>query len=272
MKRGNRHKKLSTRTTLRGLAVPTLAAFLAVGCGGSSIALNTGGSSGRGSGGGGSGGRGSGQNGGVSGTYGDGTVSGVGGLRGSGEGSSATADSGISPDSGSATRVPTNHRPTMTSCPQGRGPGLSISTTGSCTQTGCLQDSDCTSGINGRCTNGPFACSAGCSYDECLSDADCPGNVPCECRSSGSDPMRNFCATQSYCRIDADCGPDGYCSPSLLSLVQNDGYSICDDGTTGHFCHTPNDLCTDDSDCNQGTCNFDLKSQSWSCGLCLPPL
>jgi hypothetical protein len=56
----------------------------------------------------------------------------------------------------SATRVPTNHRPTMTSCPQGRGAGISISTTG-CPQSPCLQDSDCTSGMNGRCLNGPSA-------------------------------------------------------------------------------------------------------------------
>ena len=193
--------------------------------------------------------------------------------RGSGGSTSVLADSGSSPDGKSATRVPTNHRPTMTFCPQGRGPAVSSSsTTCNCSQCPCLQDSDCTSGMNGRCTSGPFACSMGCSYDECLSDADCTGNVPCACRSSGSDSMLNFCATQSKCRIDADCGPDGYCSPSLLDLVQNNGYSVCDGLATGYFCHTPNDRCTDDSDCNQGTCNFDLTSQSWSCGPCYPPL
>ena len=53
---------------------------------------------------------------------------------------------------------------------------------------------------------------------------------------------------------------------------QNNGYAFCDGLATGYFCHTPNDRCTDDSDCNQETCNFDLTSQSWSCGLCYPPL
>jgi hypothetical protein len=249
-------KECSMFTTLRGFAVSALVAFVAVGCGCSSGGV-------------GSGGQGSSQNGGVSGA---GAVPGAGGIGGGGGGTSTTADSGGSLDNTGAARVPVNHRPTMTSCPPGRGPGISISTTGSCPQEGCLRDGDCTSGLNGRCTSGPFACSAGCSYDECLSDADCSANVPCGCRSSDSDPARNFCATQSNCRIDADCGPDGYCSPSILSLVQNAGYSTCYDVATGYFCHTPNDRCTDDSDCSQGTCNYNMTSQSWSCGFCPPPL
>jgi len=273
MKNSNEYKELATRTALRGLAVLTLAALLAVGCGGSSLGFNaTGGSSGRGAGGGSSSEQGRGPNGGASGLQSDGTVSGVGDIRGSGGGVSSTIDSGVGTDGMSATRVPSIHRRTMTSCPQERGPGTSGFGTCNCPPCPCLQDSDCTSGTNGRCTSGPVACSIGCTYDECLSDADCTGNMPCACRSSGSDSMRNFCASQSNCRIDADCGPDGYCSPSLLDLVQNNGYAACEGLATGYFCHTQDDHCTDDSDCNQGTCNFDLTSQSWSCGLCYPPL
>ena len=156
-------------------------------------------------------------------TSASGGITGNGGTRATGgvTGPDGTADSGAGPDSTSATRVPTNHRPTMTSCPQERGPATSGFGTCNCPKCPCLQDSACTSGMNGRCTSGPVACTMGCSYDECLSDTDCTGNVPCACRSSGSDLMLNFCASQSNCRIDADCGPDGYCSPSLLDLVQN---------------------------------------------------
>jgi hypothetical protein len=272
MKSGSGHNEPTMRMTLRGLAVSTVVASLTVGCGPTSFGLNTGGSSGSGGSGGGSGAQGNGQSGGISGIQSDGAFAGMGGSRGSGGSTGTTVDSGPSPDSITATHVPTNHRSTMASCPQGRGPGTSGFGTCNCPECPCLQDNDCESGMNGRCTSGPFACSMGCSYDGCLSDADCTGSVPCACRSSASDSMLNFCATQSNCRIDADCGPSGYCSPSLLDLVQNNGYSMCENLATGYFCHTPKDSCTDDSDCNQGTCNFDLTSQSWSCGLCYPPL
>jgi hypothetical protein len=219
-----------------------------------------------------SGAKGSGPKGGISGIQSYGFGSGMGGMREIGGNTGITIDSRPGPDGPIALRFPILHRPTATSCPQERGPGTSNFGTCNCPQCPCIQDGDCVGGTNGRCTSGPFACSMGCSYDACFSDADCAGNMPCACRSSDSNSMLNFCANQSNCHIDADCGLDGACSPSLLNLVQNNGYATCNDWATGYFCHTPNDRCIDDSDCYQGTCNFDLTNQVWSCGQCRQPI
>jgi len=191
-----------------------------------------------------------------------------------------------------ATRAPASHRLATSVCPQERGAG------GACSQSGCTQDSDCTSGANGRCLQvlGP-ACQSYCSYDDCTGDSDCTGNTPCACRSSSSDTAANTCATESNCRVDADCGPGGFCSPSLLgSPCQCISESFCQpgsgggcsetgpDGVTksvpcsctgncgpGYFCHTPKDSCVDDSDCASGKCNFEVTSKLWMCTLMICP-
>ena len=190
-----------------------------------------------------------------------------------------------------ATRAPISHRASGSVCPKGRGAGVSVDG-GACSQSApCAQDSDCTAGTNGRClqAGGP-ACNYYCSYDDCAQDSDCTGNVPCPCRSSSSNTASNACATGSNCRVDADCGPGGFCSPSLVGspcqciseiFCQADSGSSCSvtengvtkstacscDGNCGHgyFCHTSKDSCVDDNDCAGGTCNFDLTSQRWMC-------
>ena len=197
-----------------------------------------------------------------------------------------------------AGRAAAVHRSASSACPQERGAGVSDIPT-SCSQSSplsrCTRDSDCAAGANGRClqAGGP-ACDYFCSYDDCAVDSDCTGHVPCACRSSSSDTTANKCAIGSNCLIDADCGPGGSCSPSLLgssidcvcvhqSFCQPDGGGCFEtgpdgvtkavpcscDGTCGHgyFCHTPKDSCLDDSDCapGTGTCNFDLTSKLWMC-------
>ena len=198
---------------------------------------------------------------------------------------------------------PPTHRPAGSMCPTERGPGIS-DVGAACSVSavlipGCTRDSDCTAGTNGRCLKfGGPACNIHCSYDECSSDSDCPANTPCACRPSISDTAPNSCATESNCRIDADCGPGGFCSPSLLNnFCQCISASFCapnesgcsetgPDGVTrqvpclcggqcghGYFCHTPKDGCLDDNDCASGsTCNFDSTSQAWLCTACSPPL
>jgi hypothetical protein len=91
--------------------------------------------------------------------------------------------------------------------------------------------------------------------------------------------------------VDSDCGPDGYCSPSILdSLCQCAGSpALCGDsgaqcyaGSTpvscscgdscghGYFCHTRCDVCVNDSDCGgQATCNYDVVNHLWDCAECL---
>lgn len=202
--------------------------------------------------------------------------------------------------SGTSTRAAVNNRAASSACPQERGTGISGLPTqceGSARAT-CARDSDCAFGANGRCLQAPGpACGYYCSYDNCTQDSDCAANAPCACRSSNSDIGPNTCATGSNCRVDADCGPGGFCSPSLVGsscgcnseiFCHADSGSSCSetgpdglaksvpcscDGNCGHgyFCHTTKDRCLDDNDCAGGACSFDLTSQSWMCtGLSCP--
>ncbi len=192
-------------------------------------------------------------------------------------------------------RVPVNHRPAGSTCPAQRAavtPDASPCTppdSSSCGQ--CTKDSDCTQGTNGRCgVDGPIAYK-GCSYDECFSNPDCEGGMPCECRSSSASSANNHCVTGSNCRVDSDCGPGGYCSPSILdNLCQCAGSpALCGDSGAecfvnstpvpcscgdscghGYFCHTRCDTCIDDSDCGgRGTCNYDVVNHLWDCSECM---
>jgi hypothetical protein len=194
-------------------------------------------------------------------------------------------------------RIPLLHRPAGSTCPSERAPGaLDCRCPGSdggcsCVQGNCSQDSDCTAGVNGRCllANAPFLY-VGCTYDTCFSDSDCSPQEPCACRASASSTIENYCLVGSNCRVDTDCGPGGYCSPSQVSggcdclstaLCGPDVHCwagdtpvpcVCGDSCGhGYFCHTPQDTCLDDSDCtNWGTCNYDWLNTTWSCSYCLP--
>ena len=172
------------------------------------------------------------------------------------------------------------HRAASSACPQERGAGISGLPTQceSSARASCTRDSDCVAGANGRCLQalGP-ACGYHCSYDDCTQDSDCTANAPCACRSSSSATGPNICATGSDCRVDADCGLGGFCSPSLVgSPCQCIGEIFCpaDAGRAelcggdcghGYFCHTPKDGCLNDGDCASGACNFDLTSRAWMC-------
>jgi hypothetical protein len=152
-------------------------------------------------------------------------------------------------------------------------------------ETSCQHNSDCTEGENGRCVQTRFGCFSVCSYDTCVSDADCGARQACNCRESATDSAPNYCLAHGNCRIDADCGTNGYCSPSLIGALcactsvdycktLGDDSCVCSCGDScGHdyFCHTPADECTDDSDCPSGTgCDFDLAHQNWICADCGP--
>jgi hypothetical protein len=174
------------------------------------------------------------------------------------------------PDSSSGGEVPIQHRPSGAACPQQRGPGMLPS--GCPWDAGlmpmCLHDSDCTQGNSGRClpaTLTPLPCAVACSYDECFADTDCPSNQPCDCRQSATDNAPNTCVGGSQCRIDSDCGPGRYCSPSAGYGSFNCGYA--------YFCHTAADTCVNDTDCDSGRCQYDSTAGHWHCGgpLCAPP-
>jgi hypothetical protein len=196
-----------------------------------------------------------------------------------------------------AGRAPRNHRAAGALCPAARGPAklpdgcnpdAGMSPAG---LADCLRDTDCTAGSNGRCTSPPiFAICGLCSYDDCAADADCPGGAPCQCRASETDGAPNRCQTASNCTVDADCGPGGFCSPSVVddfcfcpSTALCAPSDKCYAGTTevrcacgdscghGYFCHTKADTCLDDEDCGtSGSCNFDKLAGRWQCALCWP--
>ena len=122
-------------------------------------------------------------------------------------------------------------------------------------------------GTNGRCLPDGWGVTYACSYDQCDADQDCPGDVACVCRASASDSAPNLCATGSGCRLDSDCGPCGYCSPSGDPFFPPPVY----------FCHTAADTCTDDTDCAQTPgscpkgCDYDPQAGHWSCVTECPP-
>jgi hypothetical protein len=195
------------------------------------------------------------------------------------------------PDSQSCgTRVPQNHRPTEgPACPNDRAPGgvpaMCAPDGGPSPGGDCQQDSDCTAGTNGRCL--PLrGCYMVCSYDECFHDSDCAANVPCQCRDSASSTDSNGCLSLSNCRVDDDCGPGGYCSPSQLTGCIRMCTVACDTGThcyagtievpcscgqscgAGYFCHTADDTCINDCACAGDSACTHQPNGSWDCIPC----
>jgi len=170
--------------------------------------------------------------------------------------------------------APASHRASATACSEERPPGLNVDAGElSCTSFNCCSnDQQCAdAGANGRCTQtfGPYdGLQAVCTADQCFSDGDCPAQRVCDCRGSllNTDTSASHrCLPLGNCRVDSDCGPGGYCSPSL---DVNCGSGM---GVRGYFCHTPNDDCIDDNECQksattgEGYCAFDPLAKRWVC-------
>jgi len=135
----------------------------------------------------------------------------------------ACPDAGLGAGALSTPHVPLTHRPSGSACPQTRGTQASTAGCtcaadgGACPCAACNTDSDCTKGPNGRCEASGPSTFKGCSYDQCFGDSDCMGGAPCECRASSASVVPNTCLGESNCAVDSDCGPGGYCSPSVVS-------------------------------------------------------
>jgi len=218
-------------------------------------------------------------------------AAGSGNASGSGASSGAGSSGGSSPQAGSAgagaggasagaagaislagaggatPQEPTKHRPTATTCDHTRAsndPGAP--TDPEAPRVDCRAHTDCTSGENGRCVgNGHDGWR--CTYDSCFADSDCSGGTSdapqlCECEG-GSRSDNNVCLPGG-CRVDADCGAAGYCSPS---------FGDCGNffGVVGYYCHTNTDECLNDTDCNadgshpQAYCAFKPTVGRWQC-------
>jgi hypothetical protein len=157
-----------------------------------------------------------------------------------------------------AAKVPEKHRTTHGSCPSADTPAPGTVTYGpkAITPPGpaCKSKADCKDKANGRCSQGH------CTYDNCYEDKDC-GKTVCECRQDG---INGYFCKGGDCAVDADCGANGYCSPSWSMTCG--AFS----GVVGFYCHTASDECTDDSECVketvQGYCAFDSAAKHWRCG------
>jgi hypothetical protein len=201
--------------------------------------------------------------------------------------------------------APMHHRAIAADCPSSRGaiassPACDATSDPTCPEADCVTDADCVDGPNGRCSHlhrGPANIRLFCTYDACANDDGCTGG-PCSCRDSAASAEANRCFDAGNCRVDADCGAGGYCSPSLI------GFGFCEcptedlcvdagDGTgcfvsydgglpiavrcvcgntcaaPGFYCHTPCDECTNDTDCAGGSCLFDAREHRWACRLAL---
>lgn len=208
-------------------------------------------------------------------------------------------------------RVPLQHRPTSSVCPSARA-SATPTPVSTCPDGGvspmlicdCTMDSDCTSGPNGRCGRWIPPPVFECTYDECFQDSDCDGGVPCECRPSSASSAPNVCVGGGNCRVDSDCGPGGYCSPSVLEPLTScptselcpDGGAACYEGSTsatgtppgpgwtqvpcacgdacghGYYCHTCSDTCIDDSDCTgAAACSYNTLRHRWECSAVMFP-
>ncbi len=153
-------------------------------------------------------------------------------------------------------REPQKHRAVAEACPMDR-PVVNVQD--DMGEGSCSANEDCDEGDNGRCVN-----SRGgnmCSYDLCFEDSDCEsmGAGVCDCRADNAFEA-NVCR-RGDCRVDSDCGDGGYCSPSFGSC----GYYS---GVVAYYCHTPQDECVDDADCDENTgayCAFDTQRGLWAC-------
>jgi hypothetical protein len=163
--------------------------------------------------------------------------------------------------------TPKVHRAAAMMCDNTRPPG--ITDAGAPMDSGlpdsgipgqCNQDSDCTQGNNGRCSFNRIG--KVCTYDTCTTDAECANGGVCMCREGASSGTNHCVGGVGGCRVDADCGPNGACSPSFGSCG-NYG------GTEGYYCHTSSDTCVDDSECTEGGtmgyCMFETKMKKWQC-------
>lgn len=204
----------------------------------------------------------------------DGGPAGAGGSAASGGSGARSGAGGIGTGGGGGLgRAPALHRAQATACDDTRpyydagAPVVDGAVTGGFVS--CHTHQDCTSGLNGRCVgNGHDGWR--CDYDECLTDSDCTGDagagrMVCAC-SSGFRSDNNVCLAGN-CRTDADCGANGYCSPTLGDCGKYGGLTAY----SGYYCHTAADECVDDADCggdgSYGTpyCAYSPITGHWAC-------
>jgi len=118
----------------------------------------------------------------------------------------------------------------------------------------CSTDADCAA-IDAfeHCFHGK------CGADQCLSDTDCSNGDVCRCWTDqrGNAIFGNSCVPAG-CRVDADCGPGGSCSPTFGNPCRT---------VTGYQCHSAADTCHSNGDCCGDTpvCDYQPELGHFAC-------
>jgi hypothetical protein len=135
----------------------------------------------------------------------------------------------------------------------------------------CSVDADCVRlGVSGGCVS--TAAGSFCKYDECIKDGDCAAGNVCSCEEESTTQglvfrtIGNQCVPAN-CQVDGDCGATPFCSPTLNLY--------CGATVTGYRCHTQQDQCMSDGDCQMdataGACAYSSQLGYWTCtaaGFC----
>ena len=121
---------------------------------------------------------------------------------------------------------------------------------------GCTADADCVEKPFGSCQQdmvfGGFAeGSCSCVYG-CQSDDDCAADQICRC--AGTDLGLYTQCVAAGCKVDSDCPGGEICGLSP---------DICAPGGFLTACTTPADTCSDNSECTQPGCTFNIDH--WDC-------
>ena len=179
----------------------------------------------------------------------------------------------VSSASGCSTQTiqPTQHRANAAQCMTSPPPGnCPCGEGGDCSEPGlaCTRDASCVdAGVNGRCVESVGPPSCWCTFDACLHDSDCPTGQTCACHGSPYTYSLGNACVPSNCRVDADCGPGGFCSPSVASQC-GPNLDLC----LGYYCHTSRDQCTNDADCDVAqACIYSYSAGFWKCTEYIPP-
>jgi hypothetical protein len=153
----------------------------------------------------------------------------------------------------SSQSTPLSHRATDVACPL----GTPVDTT---TSTGtCQTVADCPALPHVSCIPYDDAGASYCNVDACDVDTDCADGGVCQCATpatASSAGTPNVCLAPGNCRVDSDCHPVAYCSPSSVGC-----------GTTfSYYCHTPGDDCDNDTDCRElQFCQYAPGAGKWTC-------
>jgi hypothetical protein len=146
-----------------------------------------------------------------------------------------------------------------------------------CTYDACFADSDCEGGLC-ICRASSASSAANLCYAEgnCAADSDCIPGLWCSPSLPGNGACS--CASFALCADAGNAAPGTTTTmtpPQTLGCWESSGDGkwtaipcLCGNacGPSGYYCHTPCDVCVNDSDCSSGaSCLYDVHKAIWDC-------